>query len=203
MFRTLSSVDGPLADGLTADSMHRNDPARTLVVSTSRPHPWAVLRDRLDPDMVRVAWLPAAPPPPGSHFWGLVGEGLLPIGLKAWPAIVWWVGSAPPELPQARHCTSWNEVAHAVSQALQIQMGAVRLAPICGLIVNGRQVSRCPQLESLLAAMPQGLPLPDEDDQAVRRLQALVRKRNLPLEVIMEGAVIRVRALSSSHAGAT
>src|SRR2546426_12355708 len=37
------------------------DPTRTVLVVTQRPHAWALLRDRLDPALVYVAWtLPAS-----------------------------------------------------------------------------------------------------------------------------------------------
>ena len=32
------------------------DARRTLLVVSERPHPWALLRDWLDPELVSVAW---------------------------------------------------------------------------------------------------------------------------------------------------
>ncbi|MBO0684457.1 MAG: hypothetical protein J2P45_14970, partial [Candidatus Dormibacteraeota bacterium] len=37
-------------------SGRRGDPTRTLLVISQQPHPWALLRDRVDGELVSVVW---------------------------------------------------------------------------------------------------------------------------------------------------
>src|SRR5215471_4158341 len=48
---------------------------RTLLVVSERPHPWAFLRDRLDPDLVTVSWARPADAGRTGAPWTLAGAG--------------------------------------------------------------------------------------------------------------------------------
>ena len=169
------------------------DPARTLLVLSPRPHPWAALRDRLDPAMVRVAWLRPGGEPPGAPPWALAGEGREGGSAGAWPALVWWVGEAPPQNGSPRLCATWREVGDHLQTALGVSVGGVRLAPVCGLErADGSYVQGAGQVETLLAACPDGIPRPPTDGP-VRRLRAAVVRHRLPLEVWEEDGTVRLR----------
>src|SRR5258707_1276557 len=94
------------------------DPTRTLLVVSDRPHPWAMLRDQLDPAMVRVTW--HRPDDPGSLGtpWAVAGEGRLVPGGPWRLALTWWVGELPQEPAPIRRCASWREVVTAATRAL-------------------------------------------------------------------------------------
>src|SRR5215472_4891395 len=54
---------------------------RTVLVLSERPHPWAFLRDSLNPELVSVAW--ARPAEVGTHMvavqpWAIAGTGSQP-----------------------------------------------------------------------------------------------------------------------------
>src|SRR5262245_6018261 len=56
---------------------------RTLLVVSERPHPWAFLRDRLDPDLVTVSWARPADAERAGAPWMLAGSGAHAGGLAA------------------------------------------------------------------------------------------------------------------------
>jgi hypothetical protein len=171
------------------------DPARTLLVLSQRPHPWAALRDRLDAAMVRVTWLrPGAPRPPAPP-WAIAGEGPAIGQGWPWPALAWWVGEAPAGDLVPRVCASWREIGDQVLTALGVSVGGVRLAPICGLArADGTYLQGLGRVETLLAAGPDGLPVPPTD-APFRRLRAAVRSHGLPLIVREEDGVVRLLAI--------
>src|SRR2546430_7730086 len=71
------------------------DARRTLLVVSERPHPWVLLRDWLDPELVNVAWLRPRQPVAGLVPWLVAGEGAAaPAGVRG--LVAWhWVGPAP------------------------------------------------------------------------------------------------------------
>jgi hypothetical protein len=180
------------------------DPTRTLLVVSVRPHPWAMLRDLLDPAMVRVAWQRPGDSRSLGTPWAVAGEGRLVPGGHGRLALTWWVGELPEGPSPVRRCASWREVAAAAERALSSQVGGMRLAPTCGLLLrDGRYLHAAGGLESLLAAHPEGLDLTPGSMPLVRRLRALVRRRQLPLELVSEGSLLRLRELEASVAGTT
>src|SRR5215472_18836230 len=79
---------------------------RTVLVLSERPHPWAFLRDRLDPELISVEW--ARPAEVGAHNcavvpWAIAGTGTQPAPDLAHLAGTLfscrWVGPAPEQLP--------------------------------------------------------------------------------------------------------
>src|SRR5258708_40152658 len=75
---------------------------RTRLVVSERPHPWAFLRDRLDPDLVTVAWTRPAGAGGCAAPWMLAGTGPEAGALAALRGrlLCWrWVGPAPAGLP--------------------------------------------------------------------------------------------------------
>jgi hypothetical protein len=198
--RTLESQDGLRTDSQLLTKIEStmpvsSDPARTLLVTTDRPHPWALLRDLLDPAMVRVSWL--RPTDDFSQLvpWALAGEGTtLPRSLRQ-PGLTWWVGTSPPQLSGVLSCAHWQDVAARVKSSLAVEVGGVRLAPICGLLLpHGRYARVAPELESLLAAYPGGVPLDLIPSPLIRRMRLLLRRRSLPLDLIEEGPILRAQA---------
>ena len=135
---------------------------RTLLVVSERPHPWAFLRDRLDPDLVTVAWARPSDAGAARAPWTLAGTGAAAAGLEALRGrlICWrWVGPAPADLPARPHPhRDWQEVAAATERALDVRLAGLRLAPGGGLVLrDGSYLSRAAGLEALLAAHPDGL----------------------------------------------
>jgi len=169
---------------------------RTLLVVSERPHPWAFLRDRLDPDLVTVEWSRPAAAGRASAPWMVAGAGDDPGRLAAFAErlICWrWVGPAPAGLPAApARCPDWQELAAVAEGALAARVAGIRLAPGCGLVLpDGAYLPRTAGLEALLAAHPEGLSLGPPTARlraAGGRVAALLRRHGLPLDVAWSGA---------------
>ncbi len=167
---------------------------RTLLVVSERPHPWAFLRDRLDPELVTVSW--ARPSEAGAHAtpWMLAGAGEA-AGLAGFAGqlLCWrWVGPVPADLPAPTpRRQDWHQVAADAERALAVRLGGLRLAPGRGLILpDGAYLSRAAALEVLLAAHPDGLRVPACGPRlraAVRRSAGVLRRHGLPLRVAWDG----------------
>ncbi|HSR23891.1 MAG TPA: hypothetical protein VLW53_10100, partial [Candidatus Eisenbacteria bacterium] len=112
---------------------------RTLLVVSERPHPWAFLRDRLDPELVTVAWARPAGAGALGVPWMVIGAGgdgsaggAFRDRLLCWR----WVGPTPAGLPAApTRCRDWQEGAAGVERALAVRLAGLRLAPGCGLVL--------------------------------------------------------------------
>jgi hypothetical protein len=174
----------------------RPDALRTLLVLAERPHPWAFLRDRLDPELVSVAWARPAEAGPAIAGampapWLLAGTGTLPaVGLdplRRHLLACRWVGPAPPGLPApAVLHDDWRSLAAAVESGLAARLGGLRLAPGRGLVLpDGSFLSSAPELEVLLAAHPDGVGVASDADAraARRRAAAQLERHRLQLEV--------------------
>jgi hypothetical protein len=188
-------------------SAMRGDPARTALVISELPHPWALLRDRLAGELVSVAW--ARPPEvadavaamdPGP--WVVAGgESSLPApaleALRGRLFAAHWVREPPSGLPvlPVRHA-SWRELAQVLEQRLAVRLGGVRLAPGCGLVLpDGSVINRTSPLEGLLAAYPDGLEVAHMDPRlrsALRRAALTLERHHLPLEVVSEDRRVAV-----------
>ena len=164
---------------------------RTLLVVSERPHPWAFLRDRLDPDLVTVAWARPADAGRSGTPWMLAGAGADAAALAGFRdrLLCWrWVGPPPAELPApAATCNDWHQLAADVERALAVRVAGVRLAPGCGLVLpDGSYLPRAAGLEALLAAHPDGLALGPPTARlraAARRAAEQLRRHGLPLRV--------------------
>jgi hypothetical protein len=173
----------------------RQAAVRTLLVVSERPHPWAFLRDRLDPDLVTVSWARPAEAGRLGAPWMLAGSGAHPGALSAFRdrLLCWrWVGAVPTGLPApALLCGDWHELAGAVERALTVRLGGLRLAPGRGLVLpDGSYLSRASGLEALLGAHPDGLPVGPPTARlraAAGRAAELLRRHRLPLRVAWEG----------------
>ena len=136
---------------------------RTLLVVSERPHPWAFLRDRLDPELVTVAW--ARPGGAGDlpAPWMLAGAGddasAAAAASRNRLVCLRGVGPAPAGLPAApTPCRDWHQVAAGVERALAVRLAGLRLAPGCGLVLpDGSYLPRAAGLEALLAPPPGGV----------------------------------------------
>lgn len=176
---------------------------RTLVVVSERPHPWAFLRDRLDPELVTVAWArPGDTAAVALTPWLLTGDagGLLTgLGhLRGRLLACRWVGRPPAGLPVAPVLRpDWRTVAADAEHALSASVAGVRLAPGCGLVLpDGSFVARAPELEALVSAHPDGLRAAGLGERrAVRRAQALVERHRLPLRVTCAAGSLRLTPL--------
>jgi hypothetical protein len=169
---------------------------RRLLVVSPRPHPWVMLRDRLDPAMVHVDWHRPDRRWDEGAVWAVAGEGRdAGTGDPGWPSLRWWVGEQPPGVPEARQAEGWRQVVEAVGRCLTADVAGVRLAPTCGLaLADGGYVTGTTEIETLLAAGPEGLPCEEPDAApALRRLRAALRRHRLPLELVVEGGVGRLR----------
>jgi hypothetical protein len=180
------------------------DPTRIVLVMSQRPHAWALLRDRLDPSLVEVAWRPAESggsplePPP----WALVGDlGAIPAGLleqiRGNLVAVHWVGAPPAGLPaRPRLHRDWQELADTLGQGLRACTAGLRLAPAHGLMLpGGRFLRQTGPLEVLLGLHPEGLELNDPDGAlgaAARRIRRLLERTGAPLELRVAGASLRL-----------
>jgi hypothetical protein len=167
------------------------DPARTLLLLSERPHPWASLRDRLDGGLVQVAWrTPHETGASGPAPWAVAGEGdVLPPVAEA--ALVWWVGSPGPA--GARSCQNWSALAAHVQDALLTSVGGVSLAPGCGMQASGRgYVQGVGWLETLIGAGREGVPAPEPAE--LRRMRAALRRRRLPLTLVEADGTLRVES---------
>jgi hypothetical protein len=198
------------------------DPTRTVLVVAERPHAWALLRDRLDPALARVAWtLPstlAAAVEKGLP-WALAGDvDRLPesalASLRGQLVAAHWVGQPPPGLPTlARRHGDWADLANSVGESLGVRVGGLRLAPSHGLLLpGGRFLRQTAALEVLVSAHPEGLelaPAPSptghakrgEEVLTARRLRRLLERTGAPLELVASGG--RLRLVSRDDAGAT
>ncbi len=174
------------------------DPTRTALVVASTPHPWALLRDHLDPSLVRVAWVrPEAVAAavlelvPGP--WMLAGgvpdlpEGAL-SALRGCLFAAHWVGEPPSGLPvrSSRHAT-WSDLVAALRGAQDAGFGGLRLAPGRGLVLpGGRYAAATADLESLLAAGPAGLQLEPgaRVGPALRRARRSLVRHRLGLHLV-------------------
>src|SRR6266487_4461707 len=175
----------------------RRDALRTLLVVSERPHPWAFLRDHLRPDLVSVAW--TRPAEAGAAVaglapvpWMLVGTGVEPVaGLEPLGDHLVgcrWVGRPPEALPlRPAPLPHWRAVAADVERALGVRLAGLRLAPGCGLVLpDGSFLERTAELEALLSAHPDGLPV----RRRTRRLRSIahsmagvLERHGLPLRV--------------------
>lgn len=167
------------------------DPARVLLVLSARPHPWALLRDKLDPRMVRVVWRrPGSGLPP--RCWAAAGEGPGTAPPLPWPVLLWWVGEvgAP---AVAQRLDTWRAIAATAERALRAELGGVRLAPTCGLYVHGTATAALPDLETLLSASDGGVPSGPGEGAYVRRARAAIARHHLPLELTTVRGVARLR----------
>jgi hypothetical protein len=171
---------------------------RTLLVVSERPHPWAFLRDRLDPDLVTVSW--ARPGDSASRLvpWMLAGTGRDTGGLAAFRdrLVCWhWVGDAPAGLPVRPHVhDDWQEVAAAAERALKVHLAGLRLAPGCGLVLpDGAYLSRVAGLEALLGAHPDGIAVGTPTAAlraAAHRTAALLSRHRLSVRPAFSGGRI-------------
>jgi hypothetical protein len=180
------------------------DPTRIVLVMSRRPHAWALLRDRLDPSLVEVAWRPAAfgtsplAPPP----WALAGDlGAIPMGLleqlRGHLVAVHWVGARPAGLPaRPRLHRDWQELANALDQSLRACTAGLRLAPAHGVLLpGGRFLRQTGPLEVLMGLHPEGLELTDPDGAlgaAARRIRRLLERTGAPLELRIAGSNLRL-----------
>jgi len=179
---------------------------RTLLVVSERPHPWAFLRDRLDPDLVTVAWARPSDAGAARAPWTLAGTGAAAAGLEALRGrlICWrWVGPAPADLPARPHPhRDWQEVAAATERALDVRLAGLRLAPGGGLVLrDGSYLSRAAGLEALLAAHPDGLEVGRPTARArlaARRAADLLLRHRLPLRVTWDGTRLALAEIGAA-----
>lgn len=182
------------------------DPTRTVLVIADQPHSWAMLRDRLDPELAHVAWarpdeaagvIAALDPGP----WVVAGgpSQLPDSALGAMRGLLFalhWVGEPPPGLPlRPRRHDSWRELAGEIERLLAICVGGLRLAPKRGLLLpDGRYVGRTGDLEALIAAYPQGLEVTDgpSPSSAVRRAARVAARHRLSVRVVAEHGRVAV-----------
>jgi hypothetical protein len=168
---------------------------RTLLVVSERPHPWAFLRDRLDPDLVTVSWVRPAEAGRAAAPWMLAGAGADTGDLSRFRDRLlgwWWVGIPPAGLPAPPlPCGDWHELAAAAERALAVRLAGVRLAPGRGLVLpDGTYLSHAAGLEALLGAHPGGLLVGAPTARlraAAARADALLRRHRLPLRVAWDG----------------
>jgi hypothetical protein len=177
---------------------------RTVLVVSDRPHPWAFIRDRLDPALATVAWarpagvsvaLTRATP------WTVAGAGAEPAPdltrLGGRLVHYLWVGPAPEGLP-ARPATfpDWQSVASDLERSLAVCLGGCRLAPSRGLLLpNGGFVSHVAELEALLGAHPDGIEMDRRRLRvAARRVAAQLERHRLPLCVHCSGSRLMLAA---------
>jgi len=178
---------------------------RTVLVLSERPHPWAFLRDRLDPELVSVAW--ACPTACAALLTERAPWAIAGTGTRAAPELrrlqgrlltCRWVGPGPDWLPvRPLVCPDWLAISAGLEEALARTLCGVRLAPGGGLrLADGSFVSRASELEALLAAYPAGIELASSARPAARRVNALINRLGLPFQVHRTGATI---TLAESH----
>ena len=191
-------------------SRMRGDPIRTLVVVAPRPHPWAMLRDRLDPELVAVSWARPEGPAGAPAPWMIAGTGAdLPAGLADADRLgaCCWVGPPPPGLPVLpAPCPDWRTLAAEVQRRLAVRLAGLRLAPGCGLALPDRYLAGLPELEALLAAHPDGIELaggPAPAQVAAARLRRGLRRHGLPLVLQRRGARLVMVAAIATDVGAS
>jgi len=165
---------------------------RTVLVLSERPHPWAFLRDSLNPELVSVEW--ARPSKLGAHValavpWSVAGTGTRPPNLAHRAGNLFscrWVGPAPDRLPvRPLIRPSWQAIASDLEQALSVDLRGLCLAPGRGLrLPDGSFASRVAELEALLGAHPDGVELLGRSvRESARRVSALIERLGLPLQV--------------------
>lgn len=170
---------------------------RTVLVLSERPHPWAFLRDRLDPELVSIEW--ARPAEVGVQFceavpWAIAGAGTQPaLDLTHLAGKLFscrWVGPAPEQLPvRPLIRPTWQALSSDLELALAIDLRGVRLAPGRGLrLPDGSFVSRVAELEALLGAYPGGIEMVGRTArETARRVGALIERLGLTLRVCCAG----------------
>lgn len=182
------------------------DPTRTVLVVTQRPHAWALLRDRLDPALVYVAWtLPASleATTRAALPWALACDlATLPETacepLRGHLVALHWVGKAAPGLPtRPLPHADWTDLLAALARGLRSSVGGLRLAPAHGLqLPGGRFMQRTEPLEVLVATHPEGLELSESWGRppavATRQVRNLLRKTGAPIELLSEGRRLRL-----------
>ena len=181
------------------------DPTRTVLVVTQRPHAWALLRDRLDPALVYVAWtLPASLEDTARAAlpWALACD-LASLPERACEPMrdrlvgMHWVGEPAASLPtRPRLHADWADLVATLGAGLRSCVGGLRLAPAHGLqLPGGRFMRHTAALEVLLAAHPEGLELGDSWKRpaaTTRQLRALVQKTGAAVELVSEGRRLRL-----------
>jgi hypothetical protein len=189
------------------------DPTRTVLVVAERPHAWALLRDRLDPALARVAWsLPSALPTALADGlpWALAGDvpflpGEALKDLRGHLVAAHWVGEPPAGLPtRARLHPGWAGLATALERGLEARVGGLRLAPSHGLLLpGGRYLRQTASLEVLIGAHPEGLELASAPSplSPARRLRNTLERTGAPLELVTGGG--RLRLVGRQDAGAS
>ena len=175
---------------------------RTVLVLSERPHPWAFLRDSLDPELVSVEW--ARPGQLAAHVAGAVPWSVAGTGTQPPPNLAHlagtlfscrWVGLAPDHLPvRPRIRPSWQAISTDLQEALGVRLRGLRLAPGGGLrLPDGSFVSRVGELEALLSTHPDGIELVGRTArEPARRMSALIERLGLPLRVRSAGGRIRL-----------
>ncbi len=168
------------------------------MVLADRPHPWALLRDRLEGELLRVAWAPPCTALP-VHPWVLAGTGTVPPPALSRLSLVEWVGTPPPLSIRPLVRATWAELAADVERRLACRLAGMRLAPGCGLMMaDGDYLSRTGELEVLLAAGAEGLDLePAAARGAARRLRRVIARRRLSLQVRRRGGHLDLAQMPS------
>jgi hypothetical protein len=162
-----------------------------------------MLRDRLDADLVSVAWarpegVAAAVAALDPGPWVVAGgEPALPASaldsLRKCLFAALWVGAPPEGLPvQPQVYAGWQELAATLSRRMATPAAGLRLASSRGLVLpDGAVVGNTSHLEALLAAAPGGLQMTGHGGRsltaAVRRAAAHARRHDLPLRVVVAG----------------
>ena len=165
---------------------------RTVLVLSELPHPWAFLRDSLNPELVSVQW--ARPSQLGADValavpWSVAGTGTRPPNLAHGVGTLFscrWVGPAPDRLPvRPLIRPSWQAISSDLEQALSVDLRGLCLAPGRGLrLPDGSFASRVAELEALLGAHPDGVELVGRSvRESARRVSALIERLGLSLRV--------------------
>ena len=178
---------------------------RTVLVVSERPHPWAFIRDRLDPALATVAW--ARPAGVSAALtratpWAVAGAGAEPASdltrLDGRLVRCLWVGPAPEGLPaRPTAFPDWQSVASDLERSLAVRLGGLRLAPSRGLLLpSGGFVSHVAELEALLGAHPNGIEIDRQRLRvAARRVAAQLERHRVPLRVQCSGGRLILAAI--------
>lgn len=163
---------------------------RALVVISPDGEPAVGLRERLDrgrvvikdarPWEARAALTSCRPWP-----WMVIGSvPELPDGvaelLDGHPVLVLWLGPAPQRLPaHSRSFPRFSALAVAAGEALEQEVGGMRLATGAGVLMPGKRgCSRNPELQALVSAHPGGFDLQLESFRSAARALSV---RGIPL----------------------
>src|SRR5262249_38738398 len=103
---------------------------RTVLVLSERPHPWAFIRDSLDPELVSVEWARPSVSDPHAAWplpWSVADPGAQPAPDPAHLAGTLfscrWVGPAPDRLPvRPLIRPSWQAISTDLQQALGVRL---------------------------------------------------------------------------------